>query len=166
MEMSNSFRMRIPLLVLVVLVSLFMTAAEIPGQSSAEDRADKLRAQLVEVRSSQERLGARLKELEEELKPETIEKTFAGIGSTRPEDLREVRRRQLESEKLSIQNQLKQLDETQMRVETAIVQADAVTYNQSANVVAMGSQTAPAKASTNQRRTRRNRAKPRTRRVQ
>jgi hypothetical protein len=165
MKIQKSFRVRIPILISAVLVSLCMTATEVSGQSSVQDRAGALRAQLIEVQGSQERLGARLKELEEELKPENIEKTFAGVGSTRPEELREVRRRQLESEKLSVQNQLKQLAETQLRIEAGIVQADAVSYNQSAGVGAVGSQTEPAKASSSQRRIRRTRAKPRARRV-
>jgi hypothetical protein len=59
------------------------------------------------------------------LKPENIEKSLAGIGSTHPEDLRDFRRRQLELEKMNIQTQLKLLAESQTRVEAGIVQADA-----------------------------------------
>jgi len=62
---------------------------------------------------------------QEYLKPENIEKGLAGIGSTRPEELREQRRRQLEIEKKSVQTRLDQLATSRNRLETGIVQADA-----------------------------------------
>jgi hypothetical protein len=84
------------------------------------------------VQAKQESLQARLRSLEEELRPENIEKSLAGIGSTHPEDLRELRRRQLEIEKTTVQSQLKLLAESQTRLETSIAHADADAYHQSA----------------------------------
>jgi hypothetical protein len=112
---------------------------------------------------------ARLRQLEEELKPENIEKSLAGIGSTHPEDLREFRRRQLELEKMNIQTQLNLLAESQRRAETEIVQADTDAYHQSA-VVNTGRQPLsavkqPVKASTVRLRVRRTKNKPKLQRI-
>src|SRR6185436_7692998 len=77
-------------------------------------------------------LKTRLQKLEDDSKPENIEKTLAGVGSTKPEDLREQRRRQLEIERNGVQAQLNLLTTSHTRIETAIAQADAEAYRQSA----------------------------------
>jgi len=74
----------------------------------------------------------RLQQLNEALKPENIESSLAGIGSTHPEELRAQRRRQLETEKAGVSAQLDQLAISQRRLETAIGEADAAAYQQSA----------------------------------
>ena len=88
-------------------------ATDIEAQSSAHERANALRGQLVDIQTKRESLETRLRHLDEELRPENIEKSLAGIGSTRPDDLRELRRRQLELEKTNIQTQLKLLTDSQ-----------------------------------------------------
>jgi hypothetical protein len=118
----------------VLLFIICSLATDAKAQTIAQERANASRDQLIEVQAKQESLHARLSYLEEELKPENIEKSLAGVGSTRPEDLRELRRRQLEMEKTSIQSQLKLLAESQTRLETRIVQADTDAYHQSAGI--------------------------------
>ena len=110
--------------------SLLLTSAY--AQQSAQDRAAGLRAQLAEVEAKQSELQMRLQQLEEALKPENIESSLAGVGSTHPEDLRAQRRRQLENEKAGVNAQLEQLAISQRRLETSIAQADAAAYHQSA----------------------------------
>lgn len=115
------------------------------GQTSAQEKAASLRAQLSEVETKQSDLQTRLQRLDEEIKPENIEKTLAGVGSTKPEDLREQRRRQLEIERNGIQAQLNLLATSHTRLETAIAQADAEAYRQSAApVTATSTTTTPA----------------------
>jgi prefoldin subunit 5 len=101
-------------------------------QNSAQEKAASLRAQLSEVEARQTELQTRLQTLEENLKPENIEKTLAGVGSTKPEDLREQRRRQLEIERNGVQAQLNLMATSHTRLEQAIAQADAEAYRQSA----------------------------------
>ena len=101
-------------------------------QTSAQEKAASLRAQLIEVETKQAELKTRLQKLEDDSKPENIEKTLAGVGSTKPEDLREQRRRQLEIERNGVQAQLNLLTTSHTRIETAIAQADAEAYRQSA----------------------------------
>jgi len=104
-------------------------------QSSAQEKAANLRAQLSEVETKQAGLQTRLQDLDEKLKPENIENALAGVGSTRPEDLREQRRRQLEIERNGVQKQLDLLATSHSRLETAIAKAEAAAYRQSAQPI-------------------------------
>jgi DNA repair exonuclease SbcCD ATPase subunit len=102
------------------------------AQTTAQEKAASLRSQLSEVEAKQAELQTRLQRLEENLKSENIEHSLAGIGSTRPEDLREQRRRQLEIERNGVRAQLDILAVSHNRLETAIARADAEAYRQSA----------------------------------
>ena len=111
------------------------TAALVQVQTSAQEKAATLRAQLIDVDTKQAELQTRLQALDEKLKPENIEHDLAGVGSTRPEDLREQRRRQLEIERNGMQRQLDLLATSRSRLLTAIANADADAYRQSAQPV-------------------------------
>jgi hypothetical protein len=92
--------------------------------SRAEQRAEAFRAQLRDVQAKEAELQARLEQIEFDLKPENIERTAAFYGTTRPEDVREARRRQLENEKARIQSQLNLIYTSRTRLESAIALAD------------------------------------------
>jgi len=124
------------LVIFLLAVSAFVQGAT--PQSSARDRAADLRRQLSDVEAKQAELQTRLKQIEENLKPENIESSLAGVGSTRPEELREQRRRQLEIERTGVRSQLDLLANSHTRLETAILQADGEAYRQSANGVTGG----------------------------
>lgn len=104
------------------------------AQESAQERAANLRAQLVETQAKEAALRTQLQQVEEDLKPENIERSLAGVGSTRPEELREARHRQLEIQKKSMQSQLDLLATSRTRLEAAIASADAEIYRQNAGV--------------------------------
>jgi len=104
------------------------------AQTSAQEIAANLRVQLSEVQVMKAEMQARDEQLEEDLKPENIERSLAGIGSTRPERLREERRRQLGIARARVRVQLDELDRSETRLETAIAEADAVAYWQSAGI--------------------------------
>jgi hypothetical protein len=118
---------------ILLLSGLFATTAL--SQPSAQEIAANLRLQLSEIEVRQAELQARDEQLEEDLKPENIERSLAGIGSTRPEVLREQRRRQLEIAKARGRVQLDELDRSHTRLETAIAEADATAYWQNAGIV-------------------------------
>src|SRR5260370_35922249 len=84
-------------LVGVLIVSCCVVIPAI-AQESAQERAANLRAQLTEMQTKQADLQTRLQQLDEDIKPENIEHSLAGIGSTQPDDVQEGRRRQLEFE--------------------------------------------------------------------
>jgi hypothetical protein len=90
----------------------------------AEQRAEGLRVQQVDVESKLADLESKLELIEYSLKPENIERA-AGFGTTRPEEARETRRRQLESDKARTQAQIKILETSRTRLETAVTTADA-----------------------------------------
>lgn len=113
-------------------VSVSAVAAQSSVQTSAQEKAANLRAQLSEVETKRAELQTRRQDLDEQLKPENIEKALAGVGSTHPEDLRAQRRRQLEIERNGVQRQLDLLATSHTRLEAAIAQADAEAYRQSA----------------------------------
>jgi chromosome segregation ATPase len=90
----------------------------------AEQRAEQLRMQLVDVQSKIADLEAKLEEIEYALKPENIERATQVYGSTRPEETREMRRRQLESERARTKAQLRILSTSQARLEVSCANAD------------------------------------------
>lgn len=100
------------------------TLVDLERLSRAETRGETLRAQLRDVQAKEGELQTRALQLEYELQPSVIERTLASSGSTRPEDLREQRRRQLEAEKNIVQTQTTQLGMSRARLETAIANAD------------------------------------------
>ncbi len=123
------------LLVLLVIATLApgeLALTNAQTQTSAQEKAANLRAQLAEVETKQAELQARLQKLDESMKPENIEQNLAGIGSTKPEEVREQRRKQLEIERNGVKKQIDLLATSHTRLETAIAQADAEAYRQSA----------------------------------
>lgn len=121
---------RIPAILLLSGLFAITTLA----QTSAQEIAANFRLQLSEVQLRQAELQARNEQLEEDLKPENIERSLAGIGSTRPELLRDQRRRQLEIARGGVLVQLEELDRSRIRLEAAIAKADALAYWQSASL--------------------------------
>lgn len=101
-------------------------------QTSAADTVDRIKLQLLDLQGREEELKARAAELEEALKPENIERSLAGVGSTRPEELRESRRRQLTIARDGVLAQLRILETGRLRLETALAEAQGRAYHESA----------------------------------
>ena len=101
------------------------TLVDLERLSRAEQRSADLWKQLRDVEAQQADLQARLEEIDYNLRPENIDRSVAGFGSMRPEELREQRRKSLENEKVRVQKQLDQLTANHSRLETAIASADA-----------------------------------------
>lgn len=118
----------------LVLLALLMLSGAVYAQDggSAAETVEKLKAQLLEVQGKEDVLRSRLEQLDESIKPENIERSLAGIGSTKPEQLREYRRRQLAIERDGVLAQLKTLETSHQRLESAIANAEALAYQESA----------------------------------
>ena len=123
-------RMALILLTAFVLGSATQVAAQDMGD--AAQTVEHLRAQLGEVQDQEAERRIRLEQLDYDLRPENIERYFNGYGSTRPEELRESRRRQLQTEKDRLLGQLEQLASRRARLEAEIASAQAKAYQQSA----------------------------------
>lgn len=93
--------------------------------SRAEQRSAQLHKELRDAQAQKADLEVRLEDINYALKPENIERSVAGYGTTHPEELREQRRRQLENEKQRILKQLEQLTASETRLEQAIATSDA-----------------------------------------
>src|ERR1700752_92795 len=114
------------------LILLVSVAVHAQNSKSAAETAENLKLQLIELSITEDNAKLRAQQLDEALKPENIQLALAGVGSTRPEELREQRRRQLTSEKNGVTAELELLAAQRARLETAIVSADAEAYQQSA----------------------------------
>lgn len=90
----------------------------------AEQRAENLRAQQVDVESKLADLQAKIDQIDFLLRPENVERA-AGYGTLHPEEAREARRRQLEGEKSRAMAQVKILETSRTRLETSVANADA-----------------------------------------
>ena|ERR1700730_11118678 len=132
--------MRLSLVLFIALVAastlgaaaLDAAAQDSKGNNNSAQAAEDLRAQLLEVQVKESQLQARARQLDEDLKPENIERSLAGIGSTKPEELRELRRRQLSIERERVQAQLKLVTTSRERLESAIRFAETQAYQESA----------------------------------
>lgn len=93
--------------------------------ATVEQQVEKLRAQLREVVEKEAYLQVRAHQLEEDLKPESIERSVAHIGTTNAAALRDQRRQQLERQKAGVDEQLTSLASSRSRLEASIVTAEA-----------------------------------------
>lgn len=98
---------------------------EMERLTRAEQRAEQLRMQLVDVQSKIADLETKLEEIEYALKPEVLERSTQVYGSTRPEEVRETQRRRLESERTRVKAQLRILTTSQARLEVSVANADS-----------------------------------------
>ncbi len=100
------------------------TLIDMERLTRAEQRSESLRSQQIDVESKLADLGAKLEQIEFQLKPEQIERA-AGFGTLHPEEARDSRRRQLENERARAQAQVRILETSRTRLETAVQTADA-----------------------------------------
>lgn len=94
--------------------------------SRAEQRAEALRKQLLELTEKETTLRSRLVQIEEDIRPESIERVTGLSGSTRTPELRETRRRVLETERRGYESLLAQTSQSRIRLEEDVRQADAL----------------------------------------
>jgi hypothetical protein len=121
------------LFLMILATSWFSATAYSQSKQSAADTVLDLKLQLIELDAKQEAAKLQVQQLEDALKPENIERSLAGIGSTKPEELREQRRRQLLIEKKAADAQLEQLTLKRTQLETALQAAEVQAYQQSAD---------------------------------
>ena len=94
--------------------------------SRAEQRAEGLRRQLIELIEKETAYRTRLMHLDEEQRPESIDRSLSGVGTTRTPELRDVRRRQLDNERRGVESILNQTTAGRVRLEDDLKQADAL----------------------------------------
>ena len=92
----------------------------------AEDRAGVLRKQLLELIEKDISYKSRLAQLDEDMRPENIERALSGVGTTRTAELREVRRRVLEIERRGLESLVNLVAQGRLRLEEDVRQADSL----------------------------------------
>jgi len=94
--------------------------------SRTEQRAELLRRQLLDLIEKETSYRNRLAQLDEEMRPDSIDRSVALVGTTRAMDLRDTRRRILENERRGVENLLHQAAPSRARLEDDVRQADAM----------------------------------------
>ncbi len=92
----------------------------------AETRAESLRKQLFEMIEKENSVKTRLEEINFDARPELIERSVALVGSLRPEDLRDQRKKSLDIEKSNLETLLTQIQTSRALLETNVGKADAL----------------------------------------
>jgi hypothetical protein len=69
---------------------------------------------------------SRLALLDEDVRPENVERALSGVGTTRTVELREVRRRSLEIEKRGLESLVVVIGQSRARLEEDLRQADSL----------------------------------------
>jgi len=116
-------------MLLLLVLGVHVSAQE---PRTAAERVESLKAQLLDVQGKEDALRSRLQQLDEAIKPENIERSLAGVGSTRPEELRETRRKQLSIERDGVLAQLQTVQTSRLRLESALASAETQAYQESA----------------------------------
>jgi chromosome segregation ATPase len=94
--------------------------------SLAEERAENFRRKLEETIGREAELNAKIQQIEYQSRPEAIQIETAAIGSTRPEEVRDARRKMLEAEKTRLREQINQVQISRSRLEAAVLNADSL----------------------------------------
>jgi len=92
----------------------------------AEDRAGVLRKQLLELIEKDTSYKSRLAQIDEDMRPENIERSLSGVGTTRTAELRDVRRRSLEIERRGLESLVNLTTQGRLRLEEDVRQADSL----------------------------------------
>lgn len=94
--------------------------------TKSEQRSDSLRKQLFEMIEKENTIRGRMDQIDNDMRPETLDRTLALTGSLRPEELREQRRRSLTLEKTNLQVLLTEVQKNRTNLELNLQRSDAL----------------------------------------
>src|SRR5829696_5214391 len=92
--------------------------------SRAEQRAEGMRRQLLEMTEKETAYRTRVMQLDDDVRSDSIDRSLSGIGTTRTPELRDLRRRQLDNERRGVEILLGQATASRVRLEDEVKQAD------------------------------------------
>ena len=96
--------------------------------TQAEQRAEGLRKQLLELIEKETSLRSRLVQIEEDMRPESIERALNPYGTTRTAELRDTRRRALENDRKGYESLLNLTTQSRLRLDEDVKQADLLVF--------------------------------------
>lgn len=132
----------------VLIIIVASVAAWAQDAAKFEEQAERLRAQLREVADKETELQERARQLDEDLRPENIQRSVALIGTTNAAALRDQRREQLERQKAALEEQRASLAASRARLESAIATAEEGAVRARAAELGASNAAAPAAATT------------------
>ena len=94
--------------------------------TKSEQRAEGLRKQLFDMIEKESNIRTKIDQLDNEMRPEALERSFATVGSLRPEELRAQKRRSLEIEKRNQETLLVEVQKNRTNIEQSLQRADAL----------------------------------------
>lgn len=94
--------------------------------SRAEQRAGALRKEFLELTEKETAFRSRLMQIEDDMRPDSIERATSLIGTMRAPELRDARRRVLENERRGVESLISQTSQSRARLEDDVRQADAL----------------------------------------
>lgn len=94
--------------------------------TKGEQRVESLRKQVFELKDKEASLRGLIDQLDADLRPEAIERSLAFTGSLRPDELREARRRSLDSQRRAAQASLTEVQAARIGVEANLLRAEAL----------------------------------------
>ena len=90
----------------------------------AEQRAESLRKQLFDMVEKESNIKTKLDQIENDIRPEVIERQVAFAGTLRPEELRDQKRKNLDIDRRNLQSLLTQIQSTRANLELNVQKAD------------------------------------------
>ncbi len=92
--------------------------------TKTEERAENLRKKLIELIEKETEVKNKLEAIEYNLRPNNIERSTAIYGSLRPEEIRDQRKANLETEKRNLEALLAQIQASRVNLEESVRKAD------------------------------------------
>ncbi|HEX8636486.1 MAG TPA: hypothetical protein VF692_00375 [Pyrinomonadaceae bacterium] len=92
----------------------------------AEQRAETLRKQLFDMIERESQIKTKLDQIENDIRPEVLERAVSFAGSLRPEELREMRRKNLDAERRNLQSLLTDIQNTRSSLTLNVQKADVL----------------------------------------
>jgi len=90
----------------------------------AETRAEGLRKQLFEMVEKENTVKTRMEQIEYEMRPEMIERQVQMAGTLRPEEIRDSKRKMLESERTNLEGLLTSIQSNRANLEATVYRAE------------------------------------------
>lgn len=92
----------------------------------AETRSESLRKQLFDMIDKENAIKVRLEGIENDSRPEMVDRAASFAGSLRPEEIRDARRRNLASDKLNLQSLLTEIQTSRANLVLTLQKSDAL----------------------------------------
>ena len=94
--------------------------------AQTEQRAEVLRRQLLDLIEKETAYRSRIAQIDEDIRPDNVERALNPYGTTRTVEARDTRRRILENDRRGFENLLTLVSQSRIRLEEDVRQADAL----------------------------------------